>query len=71
MFLLMLYLLLEEFWENSIWISHGCNEGSLSFNDGNVSPSNWNLWNYYFNEPNIFLLSAFIFGLGFGAAMPL
>jgi MFS family permease len=25
----------------------------------------------YFNEPNIFLLSAFIFGLGFGAAMPL
>ena len=25
----------------------------------------------YFNEPNIFLLSAFIFGLGFGAATPL
>ena len=25
----------------------------------------------YFNEPSIFLLSAFIFGLGFGAAMPL
>ena len=25
----------------------------------------------YFNEPNIFLLCAFIFGLGFGAATPL
>ena len=25
----------------------------------------------YLNEPNIFLLSAFIFGLGFGAATPL
>ena len=25
----------------------------------------------YFNEPSIFLLSAFIFGLGFGAATPL
>ena len=25
----------------------------------------------YFSEPSIFLLSAFIFGLGFGGAMPL
>ena len=57
--------------KNNIWISNGYDESCTSSNDRNVTQAIGIFGITYLNEPNIFLLSAFIFGLGFGAATPL